>query len=340
MFMMVRVILTLLVFLLICAGVSRAAEAPNTDIISRTPDGQVDLRTGHPRGDGAEFQTYSQGELLVRFKDNVAPNTKAGVHGRHRATSIKRFRHLKNLERVKFPSGVSLEHAIASYREDSNVLYVEPNYRAKVLSVPNDPGFPYQWNLQNTGQYGGTPGADIGAVRAWDITTGSNEVVALIDTGVDYNHSDLAANIWRNEADCNNNGIDDDGNGYVDDCYGIDTVNDDSDPMDDNKHGTHLAGIIGAVGNNLLGVVGVNWNVKIMACKFTDVAGLGTVADALACLDYVADMKDRGTNIVATNNSWGIYGYSQALYDAISTQQEKGILFITAVRSSVFFRQA
>ncbi len=321
--------------LLLAAGTTPAAEAPNSEIISRTPDGQVNLKTRHARGDGAEFETHAQDELLVRFKDNVAPDVKAAAHDRHKAISIKSFRHLKNLERVKLPSGVSLERAIASYRENSNVLYVEPNYRAKLFSVPNDPGFSFQWNLQNTGQYGGTPGADIGAVQAWDITTGSKQVVvAVIDTGVDYTHSDLAANMWRNEADCNSNGIDDDGNGYVDDCYGIDTVNDDSDPMDDNNHGTHLAGIIGAVGNNLLGVAGINWNVKIMACRFTDQAGLGTVADALACLDYVADMKDRGINIVATNNSWGIYGYSQALYDAISTQQEKGILFIAAVRSS------
>jgi subtilisin family serine protease len=182
-----------------------------------------------------------------------------------------------------------------------------------------------QWNLQDTLI------GDIKAVPAWDITTGSkNVVVAVIDSGIDYTHQDLAANMWRNEADYNNNGVDDDGNGYIDDCYGIDTFNVDSNPMDDNNHSTHVAGIIGAVGNNSLGLTGVAWNVKIMACKFMGADGFGTVADAIDCLEYVQTMKDRGVNIVATNNSWGSYGYSQALFDAVKAHLQRGMLFITA----------
>ena len=201
-----------------------------------------------------------------------------------------------------------------------------------IWASPTTLSFPTQWNLRNTGQNSGTPGVDIKAVQAWDITTGSsNVVVAVIDSGVDYTHEDLAANMWRNEADCNNNGIDDDGNGYIDDCYGIDAFNDDSNPMDDHhNHGTHVAGIIGAVGNNSVGVVGVNWNVKIMACKFLGADGFGTVADAIQCLEYVKMMRDRGVNIVATNNSWGGGGFSQALYDAIEAHTQRGILFIAA----------
>jgi hypothetical protein len=152
----------------------------------------------------------------------------------------------------------------------------------------------------------------------------------VIDTGVDYTHPDLAANMWRNEADCNSNGIDDDGNGYIDDCYGIDTVNGGSNPMDDEGHGTHVAGIIGATGNNSTGVVGVAWNVKIMPCKFLDASGTGTVADAIDCLDYVRMMKSRGVNIIATNNSWAGSTFSHALRDAIELQRQAGILFIAA----------
>src|SRR4029077_3549531 len=178
---------------------------------------------------------------------------------------------------------------------------------------------------------GGTPAADIHAPEAWDITTGSSTVVvAMLDSGIDYTHPDLVANMFRNEADCNGNGIDDDGNGYVDDCYGIDLVNHDSDPMDDNQHGTHTAGTVGAAGNNGVGVVGVNWNVKLMPCKFLGASGSGSTAGAIACLDYVKMMKDRGVNIVATNNSWGGGGFSQALFDAIDMQRQRGILYIAA----------
>ena len=125
--------------------------------------------------------------------------------------------------------------------------------------LPNDPRFGDLWGLHNTGQAGGTADADIDASEAWDITTGSSGVVVgIIDTGIEYTHEDLAANIWTNTGEVPGNGLDDDGNGYVDDVYGIDAYNGDSDPMDDNNHGTHVAGTIGAVGNNGVGVAGVN----------------------------------------------------------------------------------
>ena len=307
------------------------AGAQDNSVVSYTETGQVILRSRRPSGGVSDYLPHAGDEILVSFKSGANQPVRFAAHSRQRATRIKQFRHIDGLELVKLPPGVSLEHAIKSYRDRPDVLYAEPNYVIEHLGVPNDPSFPTQWNLRNTGQNGGTPGADIKAVQTWDITTGSsNVVVAVIDSGVDYTHKDLAANMWRNEADCDNNGIDDDGNGYIDDCYGIDAFNDDSNPMDDHNHGTHVAGIIGAIGNNSFGVVGVNWNVKIMACKFIGADGFGTVADAIQCLEYVKTMKDRGVNIIATNASWRSYSYSTALYDAIEAHQQRGILVVAA----------
>ena len=159
-------------------------------------------------------------------------------------------------------------------------------------------------------------------------------VVAVIDSGIDYNHEDLAANIWSNRCpSASANGIDDDGNGYVDDCHGIDAgESDDSDPMDDDGHGTHVAGIIGAVGNNGIGIAGVAWNVQAAAVQVPDgQAGDGSTADAIACLDYVAALKDRGVNIVATNNSWGSYaGFTGAARRDGADSATRGIVFVAA----------
>ncbi len=150
-------------------------------------------------------------------------------------------------------------------------------------------------------------------------------MVASIDTGVDYTHEDLAANMWTNPGEIPGNGIDDDQNGWIDDVYGIDAYNSDGDPFDDNEHGTHTAGAIGAVGNNSIGIVGVNWQVSIMALKFLDQFGSGFDSDAVVCIYYAISM---GANVL--NNSWGGGGYNQALKDAVTTADAAGILFIAA----------
>ena len=276
-----------------------------------------------------------EGELLVKFRRGTLAGDRAVAHRWTGAQRLRTFSVVPGLELVRLPANVSVKDAVALYRAHPDVVYAEPNYVVEAIQVPqatpNDPQFGVLWGLHNTGQAGGTPGADIDAPEAWNITTGSSAVVvAVIDTGTDYTHPDLAANMFQNTADCNANGIDDDGNGYIDDCYGIDTINNDSDPMDDAGHGTHTAGTIGAIGNNGLGVVGVNWNVRLMPCKFLGANGSGPTSAAIACLEYVKTMKDRGVNIVATNNSWGGGGYSQALYDAIDAQRQRGILFIAS----------
>jgi subtilisin family serine protease len=277
-------------------------------------------------------------EVIVKFRDGADEAQKELARFRVSGVRKKTFRILRNLEIVKLQPGIQVEEAVNLYRQNPDVLYAEPNYILKITATPNDPRFGELWGLHNVGQSGGTPDADIDATEAWNITTGSNaNIVAIIDSGVDYNHPDLAANMFRNSLDCNNNGVDDDGNGYIDDCFGIDTANNDSNPIDDNNHGTHVGGTIGAVGNNGLGVTGINWNVKVLACKFVNASGSGTTESAIDCLEYVKIMKDRGFNIIATNNSWGGGGFSQALFEAIEAQQQRGILFIAAAGNGDFF---
>ncbi len=273
-------------------------------------------------------EEFKKDELLVKFKKGTPKTDKSLVHIRHGATTIEEFSGLR-IHRVKLGEGMSVEQGIASYQNEPDVEYAEPNYRVTVQSFPNDPLFYQLWGLNNTAQTGGTPGADISAPGAWDFTTGnSNVVVAIIDTGVDYTHEDLLANSWLNIGEIPGNGIDDDRNGYVDDVHGINAITGIGDPFDDNGHGTHVAGTVGASGNNSIGVTGINWRIQIIACKFLDRTGSGYDDGAIRCLEYVRNLKNRGVNVVATNNSWGGTGYSQALYDAINAQRD--ILFMAA----------
>lgn len=208
---------------------------------------------------------------------------------------------------------------LLSYEDD--IEYAEPDllYTAERI-VPNDPSFVNLWGLEM-----------IGAPEAWTVTRGdSNVVVAVIDTGIDYLHPDLRDNIWVNAGEIPGNLRDDDGNGYVDDVYGYNAISPSQPPADDNRHGTHVAGTIGAVGDNQLGIVGVNWRVKLMALKFLDREGSGYLSDALEAIDYILTMKRRGVNIRVVNASWGADTYSRALEEAIERLKAEGILFIAA----------
>ncbi len=277
-------------------------------------------------------KNYKEGELLVKFKSGVSEDSREKLHKKHGSEKIKEFAFLR-IHLVKLKNGLRVEEAIRLYEADPDVEYAGPNHIVTAQSIPNDPLFNQLWGLYNTGLTGGIPGADIKAPAAWDITQGSNDVVVVvIDTGVDYTHPDLAANMWVNSGEIPGNGIDDDGDGYIDDVHGINVMTGKGDPMDDMGHGTHCSGTIGAVGNNGIGVVGVNWNVKIMACKFLDSSGSGDTAGAVTCLEYVRMMKNRGVHVVATSNSWGCgpndLCFDQALYDAINAQRD--ILFFAA----------
>ncbi|TQV89310.1 S8 family serine peptidase [Aliikangiella coralliicola] len=225
----------------------------------------------------------------------------------------------------------SMQSMMSTLQSDNRILQADYDSIVWAAETPNDPKYSKLWGLHNTGQDNGTEDADIDAPETWELFSGSDDVIVMvIDSGVDYNHPDLARNMWKNPGEIEGNGIDDDQNGYVDDIYGIDTANNDSDPWDDHYHGTHCAGTISARGNNGLGVVGVNWNAKIMACKFLNENGSGSTSDAIKCLDYMIAQKQSGQNIVASNNSWGGGAFAQTLLDAIETAGEAGILFLAA----------
>lgn len=300
--------------------------------IKRLPNGTVIHNNINSKAMVESPYQQISNEMIVRYRRSVSTSARAAVHKKFNVEDKKEFKKIRGLHLLKLPQGLTVRDAIKAFNKRPEVLYAEPNYIVKTQAIPNDSNFSSQWGLNNTGQLSGAKaGADIDALQAWDLTTGStNTVIAVIDSGVDYNHPDLAANMYNNTADCNQNGKDDDGNSYVDDCHGISVIAGNSDPMDDNSHGTHIAGIIGAAGNNSIGVTGINWTTRILACKFLNSQGTGTTAGALGCLDYVAEMKDRGANIVASNNSWGGGAYSQAMYDAIDAQRQRGILYIAA----------
>jgi subtilisin family serine protease len=285
---------------------------------------------------------FAEGQILVRFapqpgrtwpgsaeKNSILANAGNGKLAAARVT--KEYNIVRGLSLVKLPGDVAVKDALVTLNNTPGVLYAEPDYKLKVMSapqiVPNDPRFSELWGLNNTGQSGGTPDADIDAPEAWDIATGTNEIiVAVIDTGVDYTHPDLASNMWVNTAELNGiAGVDDDGNGYIDDIYGYDFCNNDGNPMDDHYHGTHCAGTIGAIGNNGQGVAGVCWNVKIMALKFLDAGGSGYTDDAIECVQYAVLMGAK-----LSSNSWGGGSYSQALKDAIDAAGNANQLFIAA----------
>ena len=279
------------------------------------------------------LESFRQDRILVKPRSELTLGNLSALHASLGMQVLQTYPRVGNLQVVAVPPTSSPSDLIATYRQSSLVEYAEPDYQVQALQAPDD--FRYQdgslWAMHNTGIYGGRPGADIHAQDAWDLqNSAGNIVVAVIDTGVRYTHEDLAANIWVNPGENPGNGIDDDGDGFVDDVHGINAINNTGDPMDDHGHGTHVSGTIGAVGNNSVGVVGVAWKVQIMACKFLDSSGNGFISDAVKCIDYA---RSKGAKVI--NSSWGSTSFSsQALRDAIDSARQAGIIWVAAAGNS------
>jgi len=294
----------------------------------------------------ATEKNYKKGELLVKLREGVPYTSPFAISDALGVKNAKNFRvpkkasgnAAKQLKRwwvLTLPPGVTVETAMARLKKNPNVEVVEPNYMRSIQSLPNDANFSELWGMNNTGQQSGTPDADIDAPEAWDKETGSSDiVVAVIDTGIDYNHEDLAANIWTNSGEIPDNGIDDDGNGYIDDVHGYNFSYRNAAPLDDVGHGTHIAGIIAAEGNNGVGVAGVSWSTKLMPLKTHNIFGSAYMTDIISAMVYAVDM---GANVI--NASYGCQGttcISVAEQDAISAVNEANILFVAAAGNSSY----
>ncbi|HZV06973.1 MAG TPA: S8 family serine peptidase [Gemmataceae bacterium] len=357
-------------------------------LLSTTPTTVLDLN-----GLSVDQTKYSSTDILVRFQETPG---KAGGPAIVSGTTLGSALPLTNgFYQIDLGKGMTVAKALSAYKAEKGVLDAEPDYELTVSSVPNDPLLSQQWSLNNTGQSGGKAGADIHAEQAWSVTNSSpNVVVAVLDTGIDYDQPDLYDNIWINQGeipdywytksspssgynkivyksqiktatpgvitfrDLNNwvnKGLvwDNNGDGHIDagdllrsikqggwmsgsstkdgdsahpnDLFGWNFVSNNNNPMDDNGHGTNVAGILGAVGNNGAGVAGVDWNVQIMPVKFIGANGYGSVSSFIDALDYAVQ---HGAKI--TNNSWEGAPYSQPLYNAFLNAEQHGVIAVAA----------
>ena len=256
-----------------------------------------------------DVSNYDHSQFLVQFRTDAPVTALPGTSiGQSVGTT-------PGLYQVSVGSNLTVESAVAAYRSLPTVQSAQLDYQIQLTRTTNDPRYSSEWALPK-----------IAAPAAWDTTTGSRTIiVAVVDTGIDYNHPDLAANMWKNTREIAGDGIDNDRNGYTDDVFGYDFANNDSVPLDDNNHGTHVAGTIGAVSNNSVGIAGVAWNVQLMALKFMSASGSGSTSNAVRAIDYAVA---NGAKVI--NNSWGGGGFDAQLDAAISRARAAGVIVVVA----------
>ncbi|MGH9968031.1 MAG: S8 family serine peptidase [Pyrinomonadaceae bacterium] len=280
-------------------------------------------------------------EVLVKFRPGVSQEAINRITRQLNDRVEDEIESVPGLAAIDDLDNMEAEAIVAEYRALPEVEYAEPSYEIRLDHAgggfkhlhPNDPRFMEQWALANDGRNGGKEGADIGAMRAWVTTTGSDDIViAVLDSGVDYTHTDLLNNIWIRPASVEQ--YEDHELGSIDDVHGYNALENAGDPMDDNGHGTHCAGIIGAEGGNNIGISGVNWKVKIMPLKFMNADGYGTTKEAIEAINYVIDRKRAGVNVRVISASWGSRMRSRALEDVIRKAYENDILFVAASGNS------
>ncbi|HEX8844014.1 MAG TPA: S8 family peptidase [Pyrinomonadaceae bacterium] len=289
-----------------------------------------------------EREIKGRAEVLVRFREGVSLDRIREIAAQHNDRFEDEYENIDTgLVALEDEDGLSAEQVAREYESLAGVVeYAEPNFMVyQDHTAPgkhkhtNDEMFARQWSLLNIGQNGGTPAADIRALNAWVKTTGSSDlIVAVLDSGVEYTHPDLAGNIWHRPANLPQ--YVDDELGAFNDESGFNAIDRLRDPMDDNGHGTHCAGIIGAEGNNRIGIAGINWSVQIMPLKFLDANGSGSTKDAIEAINYVIDRKRKGVNVRIISASWGSTQNSRALRDAIKKAGDEGILFVAAAGNS------
>ena len=319
-----RVIVTV-VGLAFCAGLANAA----------TPTGGADWKQEWRVQRNALVErnprlAYDPTSLLVGFKAGAtkdavaAAKAAAGVI----AEPIETWKLLPGVEHLAVEQGVRVEDAIKALLRSGVVDYAEPDHIAQLHVNPNDTHYNLLWGMNNTGQtvnsVVGVANADIDANLAWDLSTGSaSVVVGMADSGIRKTHQDLAANIWTNPGEVAGNGVDDDGNGRVDDTWGWDFYNNDNNPNDDNGHGTHTAGTVGAKGNNGVGVAGVCWTVRMAGLKIGSRQGSISLSAAIASVDYCV-----GKGIKVANHSWGGPSFNTSLNNAITNAAAAGHMLV------------
>jgi thermitase len=332
-----------LVIIAAAVGQFRRWEFQNYNTISHAPQPQSTkaCATSRPASE-------REPEVLVKFRSNVALSEIQKIAARQNDLVEDEIESVKNLVAIDDLDNRSAQQVAEEYRRLNELVeYAEPNFKIELdplaseennstlageddkENLPNDPLFGVQWALRNIGQNSGKEKADLDVLKAWAKTKGnSNVVVAVLDSGVDYTHTDLAANIWHRPDSIP--AYKDDELGTIDDVRGFNSADNNRDPMDDNGHGTHCAGIVGAEGDNGEGIAGVNWNVSIMPLKFIGKGGFGSTKNAIEAINYVIERKKAGVNVRVISASWGSTQYSRALEDVIRKAGEEDVLFIAA----------